>query len=178
VGGRQLIAIAKALALIVVAVALQILVFSRVSVLGVTADLFLILTVIVAIGRDSAQGATFGFIAGIVADIAYFQPLGVRSLVYVLAGYCVGMVVRRFAAVSPWGVFLIAGGASFVAQVTFGILQYIIGPRAGFLTMLGIQVVPEAILDALIAVPLFVLLVRLRVITPPRLQPAGGGETA
>ena len=43
----------KALLLLVVAVALQTLIVSRVSVLGVTADLFLVFTVVVAMGRAS-----------------------------------------------------------------------------------------------------------------------------
>ena len=161
-----------------IAVALQTLVVSRVSVLGVTADLFLIFTVVVAMGRGSMEGAIFGFFAGLVADIAFFQPLGVRALVYVLAGYFVGMFVARFGMLTPWGVLFLAGGASFVAQFVFGLFQYIMGPRAGFLTMVGTQMLPEAVLDALVAVPVYVLLVRLRVIQPPACEPAAGRSGA
>ncbi len=116
----------------VIAVLLQTLLVSRVSVLGVTADLFLILTVVVAVSRGSMEGAIFGFFAGLVADIAFFQPLGVRALIYVLVGYFVGMFVARFGTVSPWAVLLLAGSASFAAQFVFGLFQYMMGPRAGF----------------------------------------------
>ncbi len=155
---RNLIVLGKALLLFVVAIALQTLIVSQVSVLGVTADLFLILTIVIAIGRGSLTGPLFGFAAGLMADIAFMQPLGVRALVYVIAGYFVGMVVVRFGSVGPWAVFLVAIGASFSAQLVFGIFQFILGPRAGFFTMLGIQMLPEAILDGLMAVPIFVLL--------------------
>lgn len=177
-GRRRLIVVGKVLLLLVIAIALQTLIVSRVSVLGVTADLFLIFTVVVAMGRGSMEGAIFGFFAGLIADIAFFQPLGVRALIYVLAGYFVGMFVARFGMMTPWGVLFLAGGTSFVAQFVFGLFQYIMGPQADFLTMVGTQMLPEAILDALIAVPVYALLVRLRVIRAPGVLPATGRSGA
>jgi rod shape-determining protein MreD len=169
---------AKVLLLLVFAVILQTVLISHVSVLGVTADLFLILTIIVAVSRGSLEGAVFGFFAGLIADIAYYQPLGVRSLIYVLAGYFVGMFVARFATVSPWSVALLAGVSSFLAQFLFGLFQYVMGPRGGFLTIIGTQMLPEAVLDGLITAPLYVFLVRVRLLPAPRLDGArlGGGD--
>jgi len=175
---RRLGAVGKVVLLLVIAVALQTLIVSRVSVLGVTADLFLIFTVVVAMGRGSMEGALFGFFAGLVADIAFFQPLGVRSLIYVLAGYFVGMFVARFGVLTPWAVLFVAGGTSLIAQFVFGLFQYIMGPQADFLTMVGTQMLPEAVLDGLIAVPVYVLLVRLRVIKPPGVPAAAGRSGA
>ncbi|NLV71543.1 MAG: rod shape-determining protein MreD [Actinobacteria bacterium] len=160
----QLIAAGKALLLIVLAVALQVLVVSRVSVLGVTADIFLIFTVVVAMSRGSMHGAIFGFVAGIMADIAFMETLGLRSFIYVLTGYLVGMAVLRFGTTNAWGVLLVAGTASLVAQMLYGIVQYAMGPRAGFFTMVAAQILPEMVLDALITVPVYLLLARLRVI--------------
>jgi rod shape-determining protein MreD len=177
-GRKELFVVGKVALLLVFAVILQTVVISHVSVLGVTADLFLILTIVVAVGRGSLQGAVFGFAVGLIADIAYYQPLGVRSLIYVLAGYFVGMFVARFGTVSPWSVALLAGVSSFLAQFLFGIFQYIMGPRAGFLTMIGTQMLPEAILDGLVTAPLYVFLVRSRLLPGPRLDGArlGGGD--
>ena len=177
-GRKQLIVAGKAILLLVIAVILQTLVVSRVSVLGVTADLFLILTVVVAISRGSMEGAIFGFVVGVVADVAFLQPLGIRALIYVLAGYLAGMVAARSATVSAWAVFLLALGAAFLSQFVFGLFQYVIGPRAGFFTMLGIQMLPGAILDALVTVPVYVLLVRLRIVALPRIEPAAGRSGA
>ncbi len=75
-GRRESIIVGKVILLMVFAVLLQVVLISHVSVLGVTADLFLILTVIVAVCRGSLEGAIFGFVAGLIADIAYFSPLG------------------------------------------------------------------------------------------------------
>ena len=176
--GRWLIAAGKVILILVVAIALQTLVVSRVSVLGVSADVFLIFTVVVAISKGSLHGAVFGFCAGVVADVAYLQPLGVHALVYVLTGYAVGMVVARFGNLNPWGAFLVAGGASLFAQLLFGLFAYMMGPRAGFLTMLGTQILPEAVLDALVTVPVYVLLVRLRVLPVSPIEKAGPRSVA
>jgi rod shape-determining protein MreD len=171
---RRLMVLGKAALLVVVAVLLQTLLISRVSVLGVTADLFLILTVVVAVSRGSMIGAIFGFFAGVIADVAYFQPLGVRALIFVLVGYFVGMFVTRFGTVSPWGVLLLAGSSSFAAQFVFGVIQYIMGPRAAFFTVVGTQMIPGAVLDGLVAIPVYVFLVRLRLLPAPSPGPAEG----
>jgi rod shape-determining protein MreD len=178
-GRRHLIVLGKVILVLVFAVLLQTLLISHVSVLGVTADLFLIFTVLVAVSRGSLEGAVFGFFAGLVADIAYYQPLGVRALIYVLTGYFVGMFVARFGTSNPWSVALLAGVASFLAQFLFGLFQYVMGPRAALLTMIGTQMLPEAVLDGLIAAPLYVFLVRVRLLPAPQLEvpgPAGGEE--
>lgn len=175
---RRLTTLGKAVLLLVIAVALQTLVVSRISVLGVSADVFLIFTVVVAISKGSLEGAVFGFCAGVVADVAFLQPLGIHALVYVLTGYAVGMVVARFGRISPWGIFLVAGGASLFAQLLFGLFSYMMGPRAGFLTMVITQILPEVVLDALVAVPVYVLLVRLRALPPSPVETGGTRSVA
>jgi rod shape-determining protein MreD len=177
-GRRELIIAGKVVLLLAFAVLLQVVLISHVSVLGVTADLFLILTVIVAVCRGSLEGAIFGFAAGIIADIAYFSPLGVRAFIYVLAGYFVGLFVARFGMVKPWSVVLVAGTTSFLAQLIYGVFQYVMGPRSGFFTMIGTQMLPEAVLDALITAPIYVLLVRTRLLPARHLDAVqfGGGE--
>lgn len=171
---KNAIAAGKVILLFVIAVILQTVIVSQISVLGVTADLFLIFTIVIAMSKGSLHGAIFGFVAGVLADVAFMQPLGIRALIYVLAGYLVGMVVVRFGSVGPWVVFLVCIGASFCSQIVFGIFQFVLGPRAGFMTILGLQILPEAVLDGLIAIPIYVLLIHLRILPEPRKQPPVG----
>jgi rod shape-determining protein MreD len=163
----QLIAAGKVALLLAIGVVLQVLVVSQIRVLGVTADLFLILTLVVAIGRGPLWGCVFGFFVGLCADVAFFQPLGMHALIYLLTGYCVGLVVSRLVMVTPWMVFLIAGVSSFASQFVFGLFQYIMGPHGAFLVVVANQMLPEMVLDALITVPIFLLVLRLRIIRGP-----------
>jgi len=176
---RRLAIVAKVIGVLAIAVVLQVFVVSQVSVLGVTADLFLVLTTVVAVTRGPLEGAVFGFMAGLVADTAYLAPLGVRSLVYVIVGYLAGLAAARLAFSSPWGVALLAGAASFGAQFVFGLFEFVMGPRAAFLRMLGTQMLPEALLDGLLTAPIYVLLVRLHLLPPASSEPSGpgGGKT-
>jgi rod shape-determining protein MreD len=164
---KQLVWVGKAALLFVIAVILQTLLVSRISVLGVTADLFLVLTVLVGLGVGSLQGAVFGFLAGLVHDTIYFQPLGTHALIFVLVGYFVGMFLARFGTINPWAIFILTGVSSFAAQLAFGLFQFAMGPRSAFFTVVGAQMIPEALFDALIAVPICMLLVRVKILTLP-----------
>lgn len=172
---ERVIAGAKFGAVLVFAVVLQVFVVSQVSVLGVTADLFLMLTIIVAVTKGPLPAAVFGFVAGLVADTIYLQPLGVRSLVYVLTGYFAGLAVARLALAGPWGVALLAGMSAFGAQFVFGLFEFVTGPRSAFLAMLGTQMLPEALLDGLLTAPVYVFLVRTRLLPAAHSQPSGPG---
>jgi rod shape-determining protein MreD len=156
------------LALVAIAMVLQTLVASHVTILGISIDLFLIFTVIVALSWGSLAGAVFGFVAGIAADIAYFEPLGMHAFVYVVTGYSLGLLTLRFGTRSLWMVLFYTLGTSFAAKMIFGVFAYVMGPQEGFFTMLGLQMIPGAALDALVAAPLYLLLLKLRVVTVPR----------
>jgi len=171
-GRKEAVAAGKFALLLVIAVFLQVVVTSRITVLGVTPSLFVILTVILAVSRGSLVGSVFGFAAGLFADIAFMQPLGIQALIYLLVGYLVGMFVGRFETTSPWAVLFLTGVASFCAQFFFGLFQYIIGPGAAFFSMIGTQMFPSAVLDALFAVPIYLLLIWVRVIPTPKIEPA------
>jgi rod shape-determining protein MreD len=165
----------RAAVLVVFAVALQILVFSHVTILGMTVDPFVIFTVIVAVSWGSLAGAVFGFVAGIAADVAYLEPLGMRAFACVLVGYIVGAVARRLRGTSLWTFFLYALVSSFVAKLILGVFAFTMGPREGFFTMLGLQMIPGAFLDALVAVPILLLLLKLRVVSIARSEASSGG---
>lgn len=154
------------LLLILAPIVLQVAFVSHVSVLGVTADLFFITTLVVALTRGRLAGATLGFVCGLAADIAYMQPLGVRSLIYVLVAYAAAAAIARLGSIGPGAMLLLAGGLSFVSQLLYGIVQYVTGPRAGFLDLVVFQVLLGATLDALITLPAYWVLVRLRILPP------------
>ena len=116
---KELVWAGKVALLIVIAVILQILVISRISVLGVTADLFLVLTVLVGLGAGALQGALFGFFAGVVHDTIFFQPLGVHALIFVLVGYFAGMAAAFAGVAGGFGVnVLITPTDAILTEIT------------------------------------------------------------
>jgi len=176
---RNLKEVGRYLVLILGPVVLQVAFVSHVTVLGVTADLFFITTMLVALTRGRLAGAALGFVCGLAADIAYMQPLGVRSLIYVLVAYAAAVVMTRLGTVGPGAMLLVAGGLSFASQLLYGVVQYVTGPRGGFLELIAFQVLPGATLDALITLPAYWVLVRLRILPPigPEVFATQGEET-
>ncbi|GAB4250632.1 MAG: hypothetical protein Kow00129_11520 [Thermoleophilia bacterium] len=152
--------------LILLGVVLQAVVTSRVIVLGVSADFFLIFTVLVALGKGSVWGALFGFAAGLVADIVYLEPVGLRAFIYVVLGYGVGRYSEEFGVGTAWSVVVVAAVAAFAAQVVYGLFQLTLGQES-FFRMVREQMFPAALVDALVAAPVYLVLVRLGLLEPP-----------
>jgi rod shape-determining protein MreD len=68
---------------------------------GVTPDLPLILTVLLALRHGPETGCLVGFVAGLLQDTAGGGLLGVQALTKALAGFGIGSLVGRFWVANP-----------------------------------------------------------------------------
>jgi rod shape-determining protein MreD len=161
----------KLAAMLLLAVALQGVTAAHFSFLGVTADVFVIVVVLVAVATGATKGLVFGFVAGLLADVAFLDPLGVHALMYLLIGYGVGRYVEEFGLASAWVVVLLTAGVSFGSQVFYGVLQVAAGTGGSFLAMMVSQMLPAALLDGLLAAPLYLGFSKVRLL--PRSRRAG-----
>ncbi|HZK49499.1 MAG TPA: rod shape-determining protein MreD [Thermoleophilia bacterium] len=164
----RLIDVGRLALLLVLAVILQTLAASQLSFLGVTADVFVIVVVLVAVGSGSFTGLVFGFVAGLTADVVFLDPIGMRTFMYLLIGYWAGRYVEEFGLSSAWVVVLLAGTVSLGAQTVYGILQMITGTEGSLLTMVVTQVLPAAMFDGLLSAPLYLGLTRVRLLPQQR----------
>lgn len=153
--------VARLTLVLIAAVAVQAIVSSRLTVLGVTPDLFIVLVVLIGLDRGSLTGAVFGFAAGLVADLVFLDPIGWRAFVYLIGGYAVGRYAEEIGVVNAWVIIVAAFGVSLASQAAYGIFQFLTAEEAGLLTMLRVQVLPAAILDGLVAVPVSMVLSRV-----------------
>lgn len=71
------------------------------SVAGVTPDLPLVLTVLVALRRGPEVGCLVGFLAGCLQDVAAGGLIGVQALTKGLAGFAMGLLIGRLWVASP-----------------------------------------------------------------------------
>lgn len=163
----QLLEIVKLALMVLVAVAVQAALISRLTILGVTADLFLILVVLVGVSRGAVTGMVFGFLVGLTADVVFLDPVGLRTLVYLAAGFAVGRYVEELGLASAWVVVLVTAVVSLVSQMAYGLFELATGPEGALFVMMRTQMVPAAVLDGLLAAPLYLGLVRLRLLPAP-----------
>jgi rod shape-determining protein MreD len=161
----RFLALGKLALLLVLAVIFQAIVTSRVTILGVTSDVFLILVVLVGVSRGSVTGALFGFCAGLLADVVYLNPVGLRALIYLLAGYLCGRYAETAGPPSALVILALTAVVSFSAQTAYGLFQFLTGTSAAFFTMMRIQMLPAALLDGLLAVPVYLALTRLHLLS-------------
>ena len=162
--GPTSVKVGKLALLLLIGVILQTVAVSRVAVLGVSADVYLILVVLVALANGPLVGVVFGFCAGLLADVLFLEPIGLRTIIYLAAGYAVGRYGEEFGLTGVWSAVLATAVVSVVAGVGYGVMQFVIGPQQGFLTMMRAQVLPQAVFNGLLAAPLYLGLIKLRLV--------------
>ena len=153
--------------LLVLTVVLQLSVVGQISILGGYANLVPLVVAAVALYGGSVSGATMGFCAGLLLDLATGQAMGVSSLVLTAMGYSVG----RFREVRdpahgliaiPVGV---AATAGFVA--TFAAVSFMLDIGATISPLIFRDMLVTIVAAAVLAIPVFAL---TRIIIRPSLS--------
>lgn len=161
---------AAVVALVFVAVILQVAVLRYVSVDGVVPDVALLLVVAAGFARGPQYAAALGFVAGLVLDLAppVDHVAGRWALALVVAGYLAGRV-RLDVRNSVPAALLAVAGCSFVATSLFALSGLVLGdagpPTGQMIQVIGISVVWDVLVAPLLLPPATALLRRLR---PPR----------
>lgn len=143
--------------LLVFAVIVQTTLSPYVTVLGAKPDVTLIVVVALAMMRGPVWGASVGFAMGLLLDIALVQTMGVSSLLYTLAGYFGG---RYAETVDPdaWlpplvTVFVV----TLAEQLLMAFFMFLLGVEASVQFVVLKVVLPVAVLNALLAPPVFIV---------------------
>ncbi|MHB0866986.1 MAG: rod shape-determining protein MreD [Thermoleophilia bacterium] len=143
--------------LVLLGVVLQITVAPHINVLGAKPDSALVFVVCIALLRGPVWGAAMGFVMGLLVDVALLQTLGISSFLFTLAGYVSGRYgegVDTDSWVPPLiTVFL----CTMVVQFLNAVIMFLLGIEAAVSFILLRVVLPTAVLNALLAPPLFVV---------------------
>ncbi|MBA2560829.1 MAG: rod shape-determining protein MreD [Propionibacteriales bacterium] len=155
--------------LVVVAVTLQVTVFSHFSLTGVVPDLVLLIVLGAALVRGPDYAAAVGFGAGLLLDLAppADHTAGRWALSLVIVGYLTGLA-KPDGDVSKLGTLLMAAAGAFVGTSLFALTGLVLGDP-GVTVAAAFEVVPRAVLYDVIVTPLVVPLV---VVLLRRLEPA------
>lgn len=88
-------------------------------VLGVSADLLLVIAIAAGLTGGSDRGAVVGFIAGVGMDLLLDTPFGLSALSYSLTGYIVGTLQDTTERASWWFPIPVAIGAGALGVALF-----------------------------------------------------------
>ena len=117
-------------AILVVALALQSTVLTRVTLFGVIPQLVFVAVVSLAFLEGEKVGVCVGFAAGLLLDFQLPESiLGLTALVYTLVGFGVGTARHYIPSSSVWTPIFGVAVASVVAECGYAVLAIMMGER-------------------------------------------------
>jgi len=147
----------KVMVLVIAAVIVQTSVAPYLTVLGAKPDAAMVMVVCLAMMRGPVWGAAVGFAAGLLLDIALFQTMGISSFLFTLAGYFSGRYAEGVDPASWFPPIFIVFVCTLVVQMLHAVIMFLLGVEASVYFVLLRIVLPTAVLNGLLAVPVFVV---------------------
>ena len=163
--------VAKAAAILFLAVVLQISIFSEIDILGGRPDLLLVTLVLVALLRGAIFGAVAGFGAGLLYDMGTFGTLGFMALLYTLAAYWIGRYGETTGRDRSHAPVLSVAVVTLLFAIGALMLHFMLGENAPAREVLVDSLVPTILLNLVLAFPVHAAVRRI-------LQPADAAERA
>lgn len=167
--------LARLALMVFVAVLLQLAFFSRLPMLGSVANLIPVVVVAYGLLGGAVTGAVTGFAAGLLVDVMLGGTLGVSSLALMAAGYGAGRWREGYDIVSSLVPPLLTGALTGLAVAAYGAMQLTLGIDAQVSALVVREIIVQALLGALLAVPFFPLI--RRVLRPALVDDAIGART-
>ena len=121
------VARSRLLLVLFLAMALQLVVASRIEIAGVHPDLMILTAVAAGVVEGPARAATVGFFAGLLNDLFLQTPFGLSALTFCLVAYAVATVQGGVLRASWWVPALTAVVATAGGEVLFALIGAIVG---------------------------------------------------
>jgi rod shape-determining protein MreD len=130
-------------------------------------DLVLVLVCVFGILTGPTAGAAGGFVAGLLQDLLVPGAVGLGALVKTIMGYVSGKVDRTLLGDNILVPVLIIAIVSFVSQLSYMCLLFLVGEPIDWLPYLREIVAPSSVYTALIGFFVFPVLSKLLSVESP-----------
>jgi rod shape-determining protein MreD len=151
---------------LLVAVVLHTAVASQLRVLGVGAEILLLVAIAAGIAAGPDRGAAVGFVAGLLADCFLHTPFGLSALTYCLVGWAVGTFQTTVLHAAGWIPVLTTFVATALGLVLFAGAGAVVGQSQLISGRLVTIVLVASVLNALLS-PIAVRVMRWAVAASP-----------
>ncbi len=136
---------------------LQIGVVVDLQILGVHPELMLLVAICAGLVAGPVRGASVGFAAGLLTDVARVGPLGTWALALALVGFGVGSLGDALLRASKWMSVAIAAAASAAGILVYASIDQLLGERTLTDPRLVRIVAIVALTNAVLCVPMLAL---------------------
>jgi rod shape-determining protein MreD len=154
----------KAVAILFIAVIVQVSILSDVHIVHGRPQLLLVTVICVSLLRGPVFGAVAGFAAGFLADTATFGMLGFTSLLLTLAGYWTGRYGETTGRDRAHAPVLSVAVVTVVYQFSSLLLHFMLGEHAPAREVLVNGLFPTVVLNVLLTLGVYPL---VRRVLPP-----------
>ena len=138
-----------------IAVTLQIVVVSQLTVFGVSPDLLPLTIAAVGMLGGEMVGAVVGFIVGLLLDLALLQTLGVSSLVYLSTGYLAARFSELRKKQNALLIMVVGGLATAAATLSFIVIQFLLDIHVNFDIRMIRELLTTVLINTLLAIPVY-----------------------
>jgi rod shape-determining protein MreD len=168
---------ARLIAVVLLAVILQLSFFSRVALFHTSPDVLPAVVVSLGLLGGTMTGAVSGFATGFLLNCLLVQPLGGGSLVLLATGYLAGMFRERFEIHSPLVPPLLCMVLTLFAELGFGALALMLGVDSAVSTLVIRDMLIKSIFAFFLGWPIYLGLRRLlrpALVEEPVMRPRAG----
>jgi rod shape-determining protein MreD len=147
--------LARIVAIVVLAVLLQLSFFSQVQVLHVSPDILPAVVVALGLLGGSLSGAVAGFGVGLLIDCLLVEALGATSLVLLSVGYLAGLYRERFDVTSSVVPPLLCMGLTLLAEASFAAVQLMLGVDSPISTLVVRDLLLKGVYAFFLGIPIY-----------------------
>jgi rod shape-determining protein MreD len=145
---------------ILVAALLQVGIAPYMTIGGVTPNFLLLVVVTLALTTGPNEGATAGFVAGLLFDLIGTGPVGPMALVLAATGYFAGLLHEQMFAEGWLLPITVLAIAAISAEVAYGLLLMLLGEGGSFWQSFFTKMLPAAVYNTALALLVYPWLAR------------------
>ncbi len=128
---------------------------------GVQPDLVLIVITIYAFIEGPVWGSLAGFMGGLLQDLVTIRNMGLGSLSKTIVGYFAGLAKKNVVSENVFLPMVVVFLTSLVAQIIYISFSFLVGDTIALREVFFRLIVPSAIYDSLLAVPVYLLFLKI-----------------
>ena len=151
----------RIVALIVLAVLLQLSFFSQVELFHTSPDILPAVVVSLGLLGGSLLGPVSGFSVGLLVDCLLVEALGATSLVLLSVGYLAGLYRERFDVTNSLTPPLLCMGLTLIAELSMAALQLMLGVNAPISTLVIRDIALKSLYAFFLGIPIYIGIRRL-----------------
>lgn len=148
--------LARIVAIILLAVLLQLSFFSQVEIFHTSPDILPAVVVALGLLGGSLAGAVTGFSVGLLIDCLLVEALGATSLTLLSVGYLAGLYRERFDVTNSLVPPLLSMALTLVAELSFGAVQLMLGVDAPISALVIRDVAIKSIFAFFLGIPIYI----------------------